>query len=67
MDPWYGTIGVLAECMGVLGDIDTYVSRHGCNAEKLQSGLGIPQVFRTSENPLAAMLGTMLNQAGACK
>jgi hypothetical protein len=42
MGPRDGTARVLADCMGVLGKSDTYVSRHGCDVEKLSSGLVVP-------------------------
>jgi hypothetical protein len=35
MGPRDGAIFILADSMGVLGDIDTYVSRHGRDADGL--------------------------------
>jgi len=43
MGPRDGAIFILADSMGVLGDIDTYVRRHSCNVERLQqSGVRVP-------------------------
>jgi hypothetical protein len=35
MGPRDGAVEILADSMGVLGDIDTYVSRHGRGVERL--------------------------------
>ena len=42
MGPRDAAVGILADSMGVLGDIDTYVSRHGHDVERLWSDLRVP-------------------------